>query len=177
LNVRVPIDDSRCWLYRVAYHPEEPLSRKERANYQRLGSFFQEVDPVTFRGVANTDNDYLIDRGRQKYETFSGIQSIPAQDRAVTERMSPMPDGDPTVVNRMEERLGTSDAAIILLRRRLLRLAADLEKGVVPSAVSNGRLYFLRAPAIPLGNDVPFDVGAAEYIEGTKSWRSLPEGA
>jgi phthalate 4,5-dioxygenase oxygenase subunit len=170
LNIRVPLDDERSWLYRVAYHPESPLSGKERASYRQLGSSFQDVDPATFRAVANVDNDYLVNREIQRYETFSGIESIPAQDRAVTERMAPAPGGSRAVVDRTQERLGSSDAAIVLLRRRLLGLAADCEKGIVPAAASDGDLYFLRAPAIELPKDVPFDVGSAEYLNGA-SWK------
>ena len=43
----------------------------------------------------------------------------------MTETMEP-------VLDRSKEHLGTSDIAIIAMRRRLLRLAKDLQKGIEP---------------------------------------------
>jgi hypothetical protein len=77
------------------------------------------------------DNDYLIDREVQRSTTFSGIPGGPRdQDRAVTETMEP-------ILDRSEEHLGTTDTAIIALRRRLLSLALDLERGIEPPMASN----------------------------------------
>ena len=54
----------------------------------------------------------MIDREVQKTETFSGIpnQFGRAQDAAMTDSMG-------TIVDRREEHLGTTDAAIIRMRR------------------------------------------------------------
>jgi phthalate 4,5-dioxygenase oxygenase subunit len=72
------------------------------------------------------ENDYLIDRQVQKSTTFSGIPGGPGgQDRAMTETMEP-------VLDRSGEHLGTTDVAIIALRRRLLTLARDLQAGIEP---------------------------------------------
>ena len=40
-----------------------------------------------FRAVANKNNDYLIDREKQKTESYTGIDGIFLQDQAVTESM------------------------------------------------------------------------------------------
>lgn len=169
MNVRVPLDDEHSWLYRVAYHPAKPLSDRERASYTGLGSIFQEKEQDSFRAKANLDNDYLIDRLRQKHETFSGIKSLPAQDRALTERMAPRPGGSRAIVDRTTERLASSDASIIQLRKQLLRLARDHQRGTAPTTLTHPELYFVRAPAIQLPPDVAFDVGAADYLQG-KTW-------
>jgi phenylpropionate dioxygenase-like ring-hydroxylating dioxygenase large terminal subunit len=169
MNVRVPVDDEASWLFRVAYHPTEPLTERERASYTGLGSIFQEKIPGSFRAKANFDNDYLVDRLRQKHETFSGIKSLPAQDRAVTERMAARPGGSRAIVDRTTERLASSDASIIQLRKQLTRLARDYQNEVAPPTIDNPDLYFVRAPAIQLPPEVPFDVGAADYLQG-KSW-------
>ncbi|MBO0893853.1 MAG: Rieske 2Fe-2S domain-containing protein [Acidimicrobiales bacterium] len=77
------------------------------------------------------ENDYLIDRDVQRSTTFSGIPGGPRdQDRAVTETMEP-------ILDRSEEHLGTTDTAIIALRRRLLSLARDLERGIEPPMASD----------------------------------------
>jgi phthalate 4,5-dioxygenase oxygenase subunit len=77
------------------------------------------------------ENDYLIDRQVQKTTTFSGIPGGPRdQDRAVTETMEP-------ILDRSGEHLGTTDVAIIALRRRLLAMAHDLERGVEPKMAAD----------------------------------------
>ena len=45
------------------------------------------VDPKTFLPVRNRANDWMIDRQMQKTETFTGIDGINQQDRAVQESM------------------------------------------------------------------------------------------
>ena len=45
------------------------------------------VDQTTFRSYANKSNNYLIDRDVQRNETFTGIEGINAQDRAIQESM------------------------------------------------------------------------------------------
>jgi hypothetical protein len=72
------------------------------------------------------ENDFRIDRDAQRSTTFSGIPGGPRdQDRAMTETMEP-------VLDRSDEHLGTTDVAIIAMRRQLLRLARDLEQGIEP---------------------------------------------
>jgi phenylpropionate dioxygenase-like ring-hydroxylating dioxygenase large terminal subunit len=73
------------------------------------------------------ENDYLIDRQTQKSSTFTGIPGGPGgQDRAMTETMEP-------ILDRSGEHLGTTDVAIIAMRRHLLKLARDLEAGIEPA--------------------------------------------
>ena len=62
------------------------------------------------------ENDYLIDREKQRTETYTGIDGIAQQDMAVTESM-----GD--IYDRGQEHLGTSDRAIIRMRRLLIKAA------------------------------------------------------
>ncbi len=50
-----------------------------------IGKGPEHVDQTTFRSKANRDNAYLIDRAVQKTETFSGIDGINVQDRAIPE--------------------------------------------------------------------------------------------
>src|SRR5437764_1499463 len=72
--------------------------------------------------LANIDNDYLIDRQAQRTQTFSGIRGISEQDMACQESMGPIYD-------RSNEHLGTSDSAIIAMRRQLLKLGRMLQDG------------------------------------------------
>ena len=81
--------------------------------------------PGTWLGKANSTNHYLIDRQAQKTETFSGIPNSMgrAQDAAMTDSMG-------KIVDRTEEHLGTTDTAIIRMRRRLIMGARDLAEGI-----------------------------------------------
>jgi len=156
-NAWVPIDDEHCWVYRASWHPDRPLTEAEIRDYRYGGVMHEEVDPVTFRPRANMRNDYLVDRDVQRTESFSGIKGIQAQDMAMIETMGP-------ICNRAREHLGTSDTAIISMRRRLLRLARELENGDVPHAAIHGEAYRVRSAALLLDRGIPFDEGARERL-------------
>jgi phthalate 4,5-dioxygenase oxygenase subunit len=156
-NAWVPIDDEHCWVYRASWHPDRPLTAAEVRDYRYGGVMHEEVDPATFRPRANLRNDYLVDRDVQRTESFSGIKGIQAQDMAMIETMGP-------ICNRTREHLGTSDTAIISMRRRLLRLARELENGDVPQAAIHGEAYRVRSAALLLDRGIPFDKGAREKL-------------
>jgi hypothetical protein len=88
--------------------------------------------------VRHADNNYLIDREMQRTQNFTGIQVIRTQDTAMTESMG-------GIVDRSEEHLGTTDAAVIAARRRLLQMASDLQNGIEPSAALQPEIYNVRA--------------------------------
>ena len=95
--------------------------------------------PGTWRRVRNKDNDYLIDRQRQRTYNYSGLPGNRVEDAAMTESMGPIYD-------RTQEHLGTTDVAIIFWRRMMLRLARNLEKGIEPAILSDPNLF----RAVPL---------------------------
>ena len=74
-------------------------------------------------------NDYLIDRALQKATSRTGIPGINTQDVAVQKGMGP-------IVDRTKEHLGTSDRAIVLLRRSFLEGVAAVERGDEPPGVN-----------------------------------------
>ncbi|MFN0070990.1 MAG: Rieske 2Fe-2S domain-containing protein [Chloroflexota bacterium] len=156
-NAWVPIDDEHCWVYRASWHPDRPLTEREIHDYRYRGVMHEEVDPITFRPVANRRNDFLIDRDVQRLESYSGIKGIQAQDMAMIETMGPIYD-------RTREHLGTSDTAIISMRRRLIRLTQALADGDVPHAATHGASYRVRSTALLLNRGVPFDEGARERL-------------
>jgi hypothetical protein len=66
------------------------------------------------------------------------------QDRAMTETMGPIYD-------RTQEHLGTTDAMVILVRRRLIDAAKALrERGVVPANVDDAELCRVRPASVLL---------------------------
>src|SRR5579883_590805 len=138
----VPIDDESCWAWNMTWHPDRPLGADDIARYRSGNGIHATVD-ARFRGVANKDNDYLIDREKQRTETFSGIRGIGEQDMACQESMGPIYD-------RTQEHLGASDAAVIAMRRLLLKLGQQLQAGVEPTAASQPDLYRVRSAAFTI---------------------------
>ena len=108
-------------------------------------------------GIAPSDqskaNDFLIDREKQKSFSYTGIMGIGQQDMAVTESMGP-------IYERTNERLGTTDRAIIRMRRLLIKAAKELENGIEPVTADTSLPYE--------------DIRSAErIILPTEDWRKL----
>ena len=94
----------------------------------------------TWRRIRNKDNDYLIDRQRQRTVNYTGLPGNRVEDAAMTESMGPIYD-------RTREHLGTTDVAIIFWRRYMMRLARNLaEKGIEPAVLSDPNAF--RATAV-----------------------------
>jgi phthalate 4,5-dioxygenase oxygenase subunit len=162
-NMRIPIDDNRHWFFRTQFYPDRAMAPEELYEYTHGGVVFPDVIPGTYIPVANLQNDFLLDRSLQRSGTFSGIKGIPAQDQSVTVSMGP-------IVRRNREHLGTSDAAVIGARRRLLRAAESLANGEPILAAERGDSYYVRAPALLVDRETPFDVGAAEAVDAANQW-------
>ncbi len=158
-NCYVPMDDDNTLVFRISWHPDRPLTEREVAEYQNGGFFHAARIPGTYLPVQNRENDYLIDRQVQRSETFSGIHGIQAQDQAMLENMK-----GGTISDRRYEHLGTSDMAIITARRRLLREARALAKGVEPTAPLDGAVYGARSASLLLAPDVPWEEAAAPLL-------------
>jgi phthalate 4,5-dioxygenase len=136
-HIWVPMDDATTMVYNwVACVRDEPLPEDERAE-TRLGNGPLDVDQTTFRSRRNRDNNYLLDRHVQKTETFTGIDGVNVQDRAVQESMG-------AIVDRSREHLGPADRAVIQARRLLLDAVRAVGKGETPRGVGSS-YYSLRA--------------------------------
>ena len=85
----------------------------------------------------NARNSYGLDREVQRTRNYTGIPGINNQDRAIVESMGPICD-------RWNEHLGTSDIAVIAMRRRLIEAAKALQAGQQPRAAHEGGLYGVR---------------------------------
>ena len=146
----LPMDDEHSWWFVVEPPPADGVSWVLKPDQLTPGDADPAVDPTnafidgTWRRVRNKDNDYLIDRARQRTENFTGLPGNRVEDAAMTESMGPIYD-------RTREHLGTTDSAIIFWRRYLLRLAADLERGIEPPMLENPDLF----RALPLEATLP----------------------
>jgi hypothetical protein len=89
---------------------------------------------------------------------MTGIHGFASQDQAIQESMGPM-------VDRTRERLGTSDAAIISMRKLLLQEVRALQQGVEPSPARNGDAYWVRSASAVLKRDVEFQEGCRELLK------------
>jgi hypothetical protein len=125
----VPIDDETTMVYNWVYtRKSAPLSAEDRLE-RAIGNGPEHVDQTTFRSKANRDNAYLIDRAVQKTETFTGIDGINVQDRAIQESMGPICD-------RSQEHLGPADKGIIQMRRLLREAINTVRAGGTPAGVT-----------------------------------------
>ena len=145
-HIWVPMDDETTMVYNWEHSTTEPLTDEDRLE-RRLGNGPLDVDQTTFRSKRNRENNYLLDRRVQKTETFTGIDGVNAQDRAVQESMGP-------VVDRTREHLGPADRAVIQARRLLLQATRTVEAGGIPPGVE--ATYYTLHPGeavVPGGTD------------------------
>ena len=75
-----------------------------------------------------------------------------------------MPLASP-IVDRTRERLGTSDTAIIAMRRLLLQEIRELAQGHEPFAAQHGDVYWVRSASLLLKRDVEFEEGARDLMK------------
>lgn len=154
-HIYTPIDDEHTLHWGVRWDPARELPGRELMSAQpeilgmghmreeQKGKFFANWWPV-----ANTDNDFLLDRDIQRTRSYTGIPTIRLQDAAVITSMGPIQD-------RSREHLGTTDAMIIQTRLRLLRAAKALrEQGATPPAVDHPELFNVRSCSVVLPEDV-----------------------
>jgi len=124
----VPMDDENTLIFNwiFAIEQDKAFSRNDAEKYEAgAGRGLGGETRVRSRTRAN---DWLIDREIQRTQTYSGIQGVNTQDLAVQESMG-------AIVDRSREHLGTTDKAIIELRRLLLAAIEDRKSGVEPRGV------------------------------------------
>jgi hypothetical protein len=150
----VPIDDEHLSMVTYSWHPTRPMSDfgptpGHPAHHVRKG-------PDGLRPLQSRENDYLIDRAAQRTTSYTGIENASIQDRAIQETMGPIYD-------RTQEHLGSADAAIIMMRRLLMRLAQQLEEGQEPYAAQHGEIMTLRSAGLMTEKGISF-VEASEPL-------------
>ena len=135
-HVWVPIDDHSTFVYNwnCAYDATIEMSDEWKLKREsEMGRGPDEMIPGTFRLKRNQSNDYMINRAKQKTQTFTGIEGINTQDFALQEGMGPICD-------RSKEFLGTSDKAVVAMRRLLLDAINVVQNGGQPRG-ADARTY------------------------------------
>jgi phenylpropionate dioxygenase-like ring-hydroxylating dioxygenase large terminal subunit len=132
-HIWVPMDDHTTMVYNWGYTTvDAPLTEDDRLE-KGLGNGPLHVDQKTFRSVGNRSNNYLLDREMQRTETYSGIDGINQQDRALQESMG-------QICDRSREYLGPADKAIIQARKLLIKAVKTVEAGGAPAGT--GTSYY-----------------------------------
>jgi len=166
----VPMDDENTMLYSIDFKPSGPFTDEELELSRKFLHIHTENIPGTDRAVQNRDNDYMIDRESQASGgSFTGMHGLAIQDSAVQESMGPVAD-------RTMEHLGSSDIAIIRIRKMLLDVVAAHEAGGTPPGLDPND-YRARSTRFILPPDGDFtaavedqlaeQTGAGQYFSGT----------
>jgi phenylpropionate dioxygenase-like ring-hydroxylating dioxygenase large terminal subunit len=133
----VPLDDHYNLQFVMRARLDRPVTEQEaRQIRDPFASWGGYVEPGSdprrrYYTAANIHNDYRLDYDLQKELTI-GIPFLGnLQDRAMTETMGPIYD-------RTQEHLGTTDAMVIFVRRRLIEAARALrDEAVLPANVDD----------------------------------------
>ncbi|MFM8547879.1 MAG: Rieske 2Fe-2S domain-containing protein [Betaproteobacteria bacterium] len=145
-----PIDDTRCWVYTYAWHPDRPLDEAERARYAQGGyGQFAELGPG-YVPVRNRSNDYLLSRDEQRNVSFTGVRGIAEQDQMAQESQG-------VVVDRSREHLTATDVAIVHFRRLMLGQARALAAGEAPVAPGLPDAYRVRGGGAHTSDGKPLE--------------------
>ncbi len=136
-NTWVPIDDHSCWIFCYAYNPERPLSEGERSAYSGGMGIFAEVDE-DFVPVRRRENEYLIDRDKQRHSNFTGITGISEQDAAIA-------DSQGLIADRTRELLGQTDLGVVRFRQLMFEAVEQVAAGKVPLGADDPHAYCVRS--------------------------------
>jgi len=145
-NTWVPVDDVSCWIFCYAYHVDRPMTDDERKRLAAGSGIFAAVDD-DYVPIRNRDNDYLIDRNRQKHSSFTGIVGVSEQDAAIA-------DSQGLIADRTRELLGQTDVGIVRFRQVMLQAAKDVGAARRPCGVDVPSAYDLRSGDIMSPRDV-----------------------
>ena len=151
INWHVPIDDTHHWKYIIIFNRERPVDREEQ---RRTRIELKEG----YRPVRNKSNRYLQDRESMRTESYTGIGLIfQVQDVCVTE-------GAGAIQDRTQEHLVTSsDAAIVVARKLMLKGIQDVREGRDPQHV-------IRDPA---KNNLSHLFAYAAIVPNETNWKEL----
>jgi len=139
-QIFVPIDDTHTMHYSIwqTYGGRTIDEERQRRYYHMVPGV--DLDPQ-FRPFATLANWYEQDREAMKNGSWTGIKSLMLQDASCQETMGP-------IVDHSQERLGTSDVAIIRLRKRMRESVRRFMAGEKP-----------------IGLDTPYEYTKLDHIE------------
>lgn len=129
-NINVPRDDESTAFYFIAWgHPHNTPDTETWRKFlgQRVGV---DLDNL-YRPLRTLDNNFWQDRNAMKAGNFTGIVGFPNQDIAMWVTMG-------TIADRMNDRLGASDLAIVEFRKQMVEAVRSFAAG--GPAIGTGEL-------------------------------------
>jgi phenylpropionate dioxygenase-like ring-hydroxylating dioxygenase large terminal subunit len=148
VNWHVPIDDTHHWKYTFIYSAGAPL-RKDLVNRER-----SELGP-DYRLIRNEANRFLQDRDAMQSKTYAGMGSgFQAHDAIATASQGAVQD-------RSEERLVSSDKALVAARKLMEKAIRDVQEGKDP-------LHVIRRAS---ENRFPHFMVISDMIPSDSDWR------
>jgi phthalate 4,5-dioxygenase oxygenase subunit len=154
VQIFVPVDDERTMFYGVFF--SQNGAPVDEGAMRRTHHVVPGVDlDRNWYKLATEENWYLQDREAMKNGSFTGIAGFTNQDMACQESMG-------TIVDRSQEHLGTSDIAIIRMRKRMLDALRRYQDGLPLIGLEPGLPYGrIRSEQKIVGIDEPWQsVGA-----------------
>jgi nitrite reductase/ring-hydroxylating ferredoxin subunit len=153
LSIYLPIDDTHTLHWGLWWHPSQPMprwgGRPAAVTFNDTGQLIGGVGPMKpeqkgrffadWWPEACKENDFMVNWDAKKTKSFTGIASVRLQDDTVITSMGP-------IMKRWEEHLGTADATIIRVRRRMIEAARGFaERGVTPPCADHPEFYRVRS--------------------------------
>ena len=146
----VPITDESCWMYCYAWNPVREIGAEERAKLDQGHGIIANTG-ADYVPIRNRSNDYMIDREDQRNVSFTGVKGLAEQDLMIQESQG-------RIVDRTQETLTATDAAVVRFRRTVLEGAKALaETGAEPAAARMPAAYRVRPGSWIGDNQVSFD--------------------
>ena len=142
LQAFVPIDDENTMLYFVRYNLKEPVDDKERERQIAWSGLIPGVDiDDNFRMMRNRGNDWLQDRAAMEDgKSASGLRGVQVEDAVIQESMG-------KIFDRSTEHLGTTDTAVVRMRRLMLQAVRGFIKDGKPPLGLNEKIPYKRLRA------------------------------
>jgi hypothetical protein len=148
--------------YNIHFRRNRPIEPDERQHEDEIGADFIKI--------RNLQNDYLIDREKQRRENFTGMGPIfLVHEACATETMG-------AICDRSQEHLGVSDMTVIAVRKFMLNAVRALAAGHEPPHVirsaeqSDVRHVACIATTIPASRDPKTYV--VEQLKKEKYWEA-----
>ena len=160
----VPADDEHLINWTITWHPTRPLKEEELVSLKTgFSAHITEYGPPVngpygdIRPAAGPAGDYGMDWEAHRTRMFCGIPGFGMQDRAMTESQGP-------IFDRSLERLGTSDSAIIRVRKCLIDSARMLRAEQVDPPGLDPKLHHVRATSVRLPKDTAWVEAVQERV-------------
>jgi phthalate 4,5-dioxygenase oxygenase subunit len=165
VQIFVPVDDERTMFYGIFFSQDDaPLDEAAMRRKHRVVPG-EDLDRNGYKR-ATEENWYNQDREAMKNGSFTGIEGFTNQDMACQESMG-------TLVDRTQEHLGTSDVAIIRMRKCMLDAVQRYREGAPLIGLDPDMPYGrIRSEQKIIPIEVPWQSVGAYAGEYTPAWTS-----